>query len=123
MKKQRLIAYYNLYKAIEKTEHNIIPSKYLEDWYISFEEIRDSFHSLYKVDEDSEHTLLEWFMRITEDMKEFDFDLLTKSERKECTDKEGSLFIIHSDMKNYPHAIVEFENIEEVADYVLRKDN
>ena len=123
MKEQRLIAYYHLYKAIEKTENNIIHSEYLEDWWIQFEDIRCCLADLYIIDDDSEHTLVEWFTRIAEDMREFDFGLLTEAERKECTDKEGRTFIINSDIQKYPHAIVKFENIEEVADYVLRKDN
>jgi len=124
MTKERLLAYYELHKEINEVERNIFPKKYY-GWngFVWFEDLRNKFNNLYKLDDSLEYDLLSFFESIVEDMQVFDFELLTEEDVKKLTSKEGHLCILSSEEKNYPYAIIKFNTIDEVADYVLRNYN
>jgi len=121
MTKEQLINFYNLHKEIREVEDNIFNIKYY-DWngFVWFEDLRTKFRDLYKLFDNSEHTLLEWLENIVSDwMQDFNFDLLTEEDLAKLT-LNWELSIFKHDEKNYSYAIVNFNTIEEIVDYIIK---
>jgi len=122
MLKEQLINFYNLHKEIREVEENIFNTKYYEwNGFVWFWDLRTKFRDLYKLFDNSEHSLLNWLENIVSDwMQDFNFELLTQEDRIKLTSKEWHLSIFKHDEKNYPYAIVKFNTIEEVVDYIIK---
>ncbi len=124
MKRERLLKYYNLHQEIRRIERTIFNIEFYEwNGFVWFEKLREEFSNLYKLDDNNEYSLLEYFESICDDMQVFNFNLLTEEDKKKLTSKEWHLSIMSSDEKNYSYCIVKFNNIEEILDYLEKYNN
>jgi hypothetical protein len=67
MNKTTLKKFYLLSEAIREAEDSIMPTKYIQNGFVWFEDLRDEFHELYKEFDNNEYTSLEALKMLVED--------------------------------------------------------
>lgn len=140
--KEQLKGFYNLRKAIRETQDELVPNKYLEGWFLWFEDIWSASSDLYKQFDPDEYSIIEWLDHIVEDwLEEYDMSLLKEKDKKKFmksyksgtmsmwddlfeTDnlQEDQWIFLTKEFKNQcKYCLVKFENIDEVIDYMYEK--
>jgi len=117
-----------LEEEIREIQETIFNPKYFDwNWYVYFEDLNIKVYNIYKNFDDyyneSEGSLIEvYFDIIHNDYKYFDFNLLTKEQLKEITQKNSDwsevVFLRVSDQIKYPKWMRKFKNKEEVLKFV-----
>ncbi len=87
MNKTTLKKFYLLSEAIREVEESIMPTKYIQNGFVWFEDLWDELHELYKEFDNNEHTSLEALQMLVEDGWHWDFDLLTEEHLKKYSTK------------------------------------
>ena len=141
--KDQLKSFYYLDRAISDTEDNIYNPKYIDWWFIMFDDIRDKFwEAYYLFDDDREYPILDRLVSMMDDWYHHDTDLLTEEDRKRFTKKytQGWMVINKDWVETYKEAEeyewimmdaefykacaytkIEFNSVDEAIDYIFIK--
>ncbi len=87
MNKTTLKKFYLLSEAIQEAEDSIMPTKYIQNGFVWFEDLRDELHELYKEFDNNEYTSLEVLKTLMDDEWYWDTELLTAEHLKKYSTK------------------------------------
>lgn len=87
MHKTTLKKFYLLSEAIREAEDSIMPTKYIQNGFVWFEDLHDKLHELYKEFDNNEDTSLEALKMLLEDGWHWDMELLTAEHLKKHSTK------------------------------------
>lgn len=127
MTEKLLKKFYLLDKSIEETEKKVYPTDFIMEGsvFVIFDKIRDNLTELYGEFDDINQdfmNMLDYLKNIIENwFTTFEFDKLTKKEKKELTDKNWNLGILKRDQEKYSHCIRKFKNIDEIIKYIVNE--
>lgn len=126
MTKKQLKLFYNLYQSINKVEHDLIPSKYIEWGFLQFKEIWDSFYDLYNLFDKEENTLLERLNETVDNMYIYEFSKLKEEDYKKFVKKywDNESVVINKEFRDKcEYCKKSFNNVDEIIDFIFHKTN